>query len=91
MSDKTQWIADEIAALKEQGLFNTIRTIESAMDGRIVVDGKPVINFCANNYLGLANDPRLREAAKRAIDQYGIGPGAVRLAWRRLPGERGQK
>ncbi len=78
MAEKTQWIADEIAALKQQGLFNTIRTIESPMDGRIVVDGKPVINFCANNYLGLANDARLRDAAKRAIDEYGIGPGAVR-------------
>jgi glycine C-acetyltransferase len=75
---KTQWLADEIASLKQQGLFNTIRTIETPMDGRIVVDGKPVINFCANNYLGLANDPRLRDAAKQAIDQYGIGPGAVR-------------
>ena len=75
---KTQWLADEIASLKEQGLFNTIRTIDSPMDARIVVDGRQVINFCANNYLGLANHPRLREAAKRAIDQYGIGPGAVR-------------
>lgn len=75
---KTQWIADEIASLKEQGLFNNIRTIDSPMDGRIVVDGKPVLNFCANNYLGLANDARLKDAAKRAIDQYGIGPGAVR-------------
>jgi glycine C-acetyltransferase len=75
---KTDYLAEQIAALKEQGLFNTIRTIESAMDGHIVVDGKPVLNFCANNYLGLANHPRLREAAKRAIDQYGIGPGAVR-------------
>ncbi|HVU12300.1 MAG TPA: glycine C-acetyltransferase [Phototrophicaceae bacterium] len=78
MTDKTQWIADEIAALKEQGLFNNIRTIESAMGARIVVDGKPVINFCANNYLGLANDPRLIEAAKQAMIRYGIGPGAVR-------------
>jgi glycine C-acetyltransferase len=75
---KTQWLADEITSLKEQGLFNTIRTIDSPMDARIVVDGKQVINFCANNYLGLANHPRLKEAAKRAIDQYGIGPGAVR-------------
>jgi glycine C-acetyltransferase len=75
---KTLWLDDEIAALKEQGLFNTIRTIESPMGGRITVDGKQVINFCANNYLGLANDYRLREGAKNAIDQYGIGPGAVR-------------
>ena len=78
MTDKTQWISDEIASLKEQGLFNTIRTIDSPMGGRIVVDGKPMLNFCANNYLGLANDPRLRDAAKRAIDEYGVGPGAVR-------------
>src|SRR5690606_39569817 len=42
------------------------------------VDGKEVRNFCANTYPGPANHPRLREAAKRAIDQYGIGPGAVR-------------
>ena len=78
MTDKTQYLTDQIQELKDQGLFNTIRTIESAMDGRIVVDGKPVINFCANNYLGLANHPRLASAAKHAIDQYGIGPGAVR-------------
>ncbi|MBK9751649.1 MAG: glycine C-acetyltransferase [Anaerolineae bacterium] len=76
--EKTQWIADELAALKAQGLYNTIRTIDSPMDGHIVVNGQPVLNFCANNYLGLANHPRLKEAAKRAIDQFGIGPGAVR-------------
>lgn len=75
---KTQWIADELAALQEQGLFNTIRTVESAMDAHIVIDGKHVINMCANNYLGLANHPRLKDAAKRAIDEWGIGPGAVR-------------
>jgi glycine C-acetyltransferase len=78
MTNKTAWLEEEIAALKQQGLYNNIRTIESPMGARIVVDGKPVINFCANNYLGLANDPRLREAAKQAIDQYGVGPGAVR-------------
>jgi len=72
------YLAEQIDELKAQGLFNTIRTIESAMDGRIIVDGHEVLNFCANNYLGLANHPRLKEAAKKAIDQYGIGPGAVR-------------
>lgn len=76
--NKVDYLADQLNDLREQGLFNTIRTIDSPMDGRIVVDGQPVLNFCANNYLGLANHPRLKEAAKRAIDQYGIGPGAVR-------------
>lgn len=74
----TQWIVDEIASLKEAGLFNTIRTIDSPMDARVTIDGQELLNFCANNYLGLANDPRIREAAKKAIDAYGVGPGAVR-------------
>ncbi len=75
---KTDWIEDEIAALKKAGLFNTIRTIESPMGAWVTIDGRPRLNFCANNYLGLANHPRLREAARRAIDAYGVGPGAVR-------------
>lgn len=75
---KTAYLAEQLNDLREQGLYNNIRTIESPMDGRIVVDGRHVLNFCANNYLGLANHPRLREAAKKAIDQYGVGPGAVR-------------
>ena len=75
---KTAWIAEELDSLREQGLFTSIRTIESAMGGRILIDGRQVLNFCANDYLGLANHPRLREAAKKAIDEYGIGPGAVR-------------
>ncbi|HLA45092.1 MAG TPA: aminotransferase class I/II-fold pyridoxal phosphate-dependent enzyme, partial [Aggregatilineales bacterium] len=75
---KTAWIAEELDSLREQGLFTSIRTIESAMGGRILIEGRQVLNFCANDYLGLANHPRLREAAKKAIDEYGIGPGAVR-------------
>src|SRR5688572_10404485 len=75
---KTQYLADQIAELKEQGLFNRIRVIDSPMDGHVVIEGRRVLNFCANNYLGLANHPRLKEAAKKAIDDYGIGPGAVR-------------
>ncbi|MCB8952348.1 MAG: glycine C-acetyltransferase [Ardenticatenales bacterium] len=78
MSSTVSWIEDEIAALKEAGLFNVIRTIESPMDAWVTIDGRRVLNFCANNYLGLANHPRLRQAAKSAIDSHGIGPGAVR-------------
>jgi glycine C-acetyltransferase len=78
MSSKTQWIEEEIAGLKEAGLFNVIRTIDSPMDAWVTIDGRPMLNFCANNYLGLANHPRIREAAQKAIDDYGVGPGAVR-------------
>jgi glycine C-acetyltransferase len=75
---KTQWIADEINSLKQQNLYNSIRTIGSPQGAWLVVDGKRVLNFCSNNYLGLANHPRLIAAAKAAIDKYGIGPAAVR-------------
>ena len=47
------------------------------MDAWVTIDGRRVLNFCANNYLGLANHPQLRQAAKDALDHYGIGPGAV--------------
>jgi glycine C-acetyltransferase len=77
-TDKTGWVEQELAALREAGLYNTIRTIESAMDAWVTIEGRRRLNFCANNYLGLANHPRLREAATRAIADYGIGPSAVR-------------
>src|SRR6266498_2937067 len=78
MSNKLKWISDELDKLRTQGLYNNIRTIGSPQGAWIVVDGKRVLNFCSNNYLGLANDPRLRDAAKRAIDEFGAGPAAVR-------------
>ncbi len=76
--NRTKWIQDEINGLKEAGLFNTIRTIDSPMDAWVKIDGRSLLNFCANNYLGLANHPRLRAAAQKAVDEYGVGPGAVR-------------
>jgi glycine C-acetyltransferase len=78
MSDKLQWIQDEINSLKDAGLYNRIRTLSSPQGAWLVVDGKRVLNFCSNNYLGLANHPRLVQAAKQAADQYGVGPAAVR-------------
>ena len=68
----------EIENLKDTGLYVNIRTVESAVSSWMVVDGKKVLNLSSNNYLGFANEPRLREAAKRALDEYGIGPAAVR-------------
>ncbi len=76
--NKLDWINDELDGLRESGLFNEIRTIESPMGAWVTIDGRSVLNFCANNYLGLANHPRLRQATKEAIDTYGVGPGAVR-------------
>ena len=78
MDDKLQFIVDERARLEREGLLVNIRTIESPQDAWITVDGKKVLNLCSNNYLGLANHQRLIEAAKKAIDRYGVGPAAVR-------------
>jgi glycine C-acetyltransferase len=75
---KLDFIDEELQRLKEQGLYNIIRTIGGPVGAWTVVDGKRVLNMCSNNYLGFANDPRLKEAAKRAIDEYGVGPAAVR-------------
>jgi glycine C-acetyltransferase len=78
MSKQLGWLQEEIQILKEGGLYNEIRTISSPQGPWLVIEGKNVLNFCSNNYLGLANHPRLVEAAKKAIDMYGVGPGAVR-------------
>jgi glycine C-acetyltransferase len=78
MSNKLQWIQDEIQNLKEAGLYNRIRTISSPQGAWLIVDGKRCLNFCSNNYLNLANHPRLVQAASQAAERYGIGPAAVR-------------
>ena len=78
MSEKLAWIDEELQTLRDKGLYNNIRTLESAQGAWLVVDGKKTLNFCSNNYLGLANHPRLVEAAHEAMDEYGVGPGAVR-------------
>ncbi len=75
---KLDWLAQEINGLKEQGLYNRIRTIGSPQGARLIVDGKDVLNFCSNNYLGLANHPKIVEAVKEATKKYGVGPAAVR-------------
>lgn len=78
MTDHTDWIAQEIDQLKQAGMYNRIRTLGSPQGSWLIVDGQEMLNFCSNNYLGLANHPQLREAAKAGIDRYGVGPGAVR-------------
>jgi glycine C-acetyltransferase len=75
---KTDWITQELNGLKQAGLYNRIRTIGSPQGAWLMVDGKKVLNFCSNNYLGLANHPDIVAAAKKSLDEMGIGPAAVR-------------
>ncbi len=78
MTDKLAWIDEELQTLKDTGFYNTIPIMDSAQGPSVIINGKPVLNFCANNYLGLANHPRLVQAASEAMQKYGVGPGAVR-------------
>lgn len=72
-------ISKELEALKDAGLYRTLRRVEGEQGSTLILDGREVINFSSNNYLGLANHPALRNAAKEAIDRYGCGSGASRL------------
>lgn len=75
---KTDWIATELDKLHASGLFTDIRTINSPQGAWLTVDGSKVLNFCSNNYLGLADHPDLVAAAQQALERYGVGPAAVR-------------
>lgn len=74
-----QRIAAELEEIKTNGLFKTERIIESAQGPEIMVNGKVVLNFCANNYLGLSSHPKVTEAAKKYIDLRGFGMSSVRF------------
>ncbi len=75
---KVDFMAQWLDELHEEGLYNNIRTIGSPQGAWLEIDGKRCLNFCSNNYLGLANDPRLQQAATAAIQRFGVGPAAVR-------------
>ena len=68
-----------LAEVKESGLYRRLRAVESAQDAAIILEGQEVLLFSSNNYLGLANHPALKQAAREAIQQYGCGSGASRL------------
>ena len=72
------WLTDQIQELKDNNLYKVPRILESAAGGRVQMDGKEVINFSSNNYLGLANHPKVRQAALDSIERWGVGAGAVR-------------
>ena len=73
------YLKQEIAQIKADGLYKEERVIESAQGAEIIVKGKKCLNFCANNYLGLGNNPELIEAAKKGMDARGFGMASVRF------------
>ena len=74
-----QILQTQLHDIKEQGTFKNERIIETAQESEISVNGKKVLNFCANNYLGLANNSEIRRAAMQAIEEWGFGLGSVRF------------
>lgn len=70
---------DEIDRLARSGLYRSLRTLEPAADGRVIINGKESILLCSNNYLGLADHPALKSASIDAVSRYGAGSGASRL------------
>ncbi len=77
-SQRLGFLNDDIQALKDAHLYQTLRTLQGPQDVECIIDGKKVINFSSNNYLGLTHHPALIEAAHRAIDTHGVGTASVR-------------
>ena len=69
----------EIKNIKDAGLYKSERIIESPQDSEIIVNNKNVLNFCANNYLGLSNNKKLIQAAQMGLEQWGLGLSSVRF------------
>lgn len=78
MSVEKRFITEELARLKAEGLYTTIRTIDSAQGPWVTIEGRRRLNLCSNNYLGLCSDARICDRARAMIDVFGVGPGAVR-------------
>jgi glycine C-acetyltransferase len=76
--DPLSYLTDELNAIREQGLYRTLRVLESEPLAHATFDHRSVVNLSSNNYLGLATHPRLRQAALDAVRDYGVGSGAVR-------------
>lgn len=77
--DKLQeYLKSELDALRDKGIFNRLRVLETEQKSTVIIDGHEVITLSSNNYLGLTIHPRLREAAIKAIEKYGVGSGSVR-------------
>ena len=72
-------LADELEAIREAGLWRELRRVDSVEANRITIEGREYLNFSSNDYLGLAGHPALGQAAKEAVEKFGVGSGASRL------------
>ena len=79
MNEFNQSLAEHLNAIRAEGLYRELRRVDSPQSTRIKIEGQTLLNFSSNDYLGLANDPLLKEAAIRAVERYGAGSGASRL------------
>jgi 8-amino-7-oxononanoate synthase len=79
------WIEDELERRRRRHLYRTRRRLQSGQGSRVILDGRELLSFCSNDYLGLAMDPRLARAAGRAARRYGCGAGASPLVSGHLP------
>jgi 8-amino-7-oxononanoate synthase len=70
---------EQLSAIREQGLYRELRRVDSPQSARIAIGGQPFLNFSSNDYLGLADDPALKQAAVDAVEKFGAGSGASRL------------
>ncbi|MCL6090352.1 MAG: glycine C-acetyltransferase [Candidatus Thermoplasmatota archaeon] len=73
-----QWVKDEIKSMKDSGRFVPIKILQTPQGAWVRIEGNRVLNMCSNNYLGLADHPEIKKAAIEAIEEYGVGAGAVR-------------
>src|SRR5213082_4081927 len=78
MDKLQQFVTGQLDALREKGIFNRPRVLETEQKATVIIDGHEVITLSSNNYLGLTVHPRLREAEIKAIEKYGVGSGSVR-------------
>jgi glycine C-acetyltransferase len=76
---KTSYLQKDLQELERGGIYRTLKTVDSPQGREISLDGKRVLNFSSNDYLGLANDARIKKAVLEAVDEYGFGSGASRL------------
>src|SRR5258705_9426169 len=77
-TDPLSFLTDQLNAFRESGTYQRLRELHTACEPLCRFDNKDVINLASNNYLGLANNPMLKEAAIEATRKYGVGSGAVR-------------